>query len=246
MRSLMSMKALKSAKVRQAGLAPTRRRALGALSLLAALPAWALPPAVAKGPQRNLVVELRSVPADEADRDGDAAPAQGGFQLGTSRPESAPLYERLLVRNGEWGSLRIGRDLPVLWTRAASVRSAAASGAASGATGATGSSGAAVVNELSWFHAGQGLAVQPRWPGGDHAVTLQLRFDGGAVEADPAGALPSQRRVQASTTLLLPLGRWTTFASTGRAAPARSGQTWSTQAAPADAPQALQLRVRLP
>ncbi|MDE1928426.1 MAG: hypothetical protein KGI36_14720, partial [Burkholderiales bacterium] len=114
------------------------------------------------------------------------------------------------------------------------------------ASGAAGGSGGAVVNALSWFHAGQGLAVQPRWPGGRRPVTLQLRFDAAAGEADAAGALPAQRRLQASTTLLLPLGRWTTFASTGAARPAQAGQTWSTAAAPADAPQALQLRVRLP
>jgi hypothetical protein len=225
----------------------TRHVLLGLLGLLAGA-TLAAPPAAL--PQRNLQVELRSVSAAMAaagDEDDAAAPPNAGYTVSTRPSQPAPPQPVLLVLNGHWGALRFGQSLPVQWLQAgsASTSTAAASGAASGAQ----RSGGSFVQGLVWIEAGQGLAVRPRWPGGDQPVTLELRYDAAAVEPGAGAAVPATRHLQAGTTLRLPLGRWTTVARVAAAAPAaqpRGSVTWSTQPADATVPQALQVRVTVP
>ena len=234
--------------------APSALLALLGLLALVAGAAQAAPPAAL--PQRNLQVELRGVSAAVAtaasgddDDDEAAAPPNAGYTVSTRPAQPAPAQPVLLVLNGHWGALRLGQSLPVQWLQAgsASTSTAAASGAASGAQ----RSGGSFVQGLVWIEAGQGLAVRPRWPGGNEPVTLELRYDAAAVEPG-AAALPATRHLQAGTTLRLPLGRWTTVARVAAAAPAtpaaqpRGSVTWSTQPADAAVPQALQVRVTVP
>lgn len=211
--------------------------------------------------------------------DSENTPPAPDFTVGTAPApaDRAPPMQMVQVLNGEWAQLRFARDLPIQWLRAASMQLGAASAAASAGgagtaatpataapratagtpatpargpnAGTSGLRGGAVVNELTWLQAGQSLAVQARWPGGMQPVTIIIRYDVAAAEDSPGAALPTQRHQQAGTTLAVPLGRWTTFASIAAAAPARQeagGYTVSTQPAPGRAGQALQLRVRLP
>jgi hypothetical protein len=195
-------------------------------------------------PEAVLHIELRWVdPAAAQDADG-------GYTVSTRSLSARSPALALDVLNGEWGDLQLTRSVSVQWLQAA------ARGAASGS--------GAVVNGLKKFESGQSLAVRASWPGGVRPARVELRLGDAALEPETQAALesptplPSQRRLQASTTLLVPLARWVTFAAVGgQAGEAGSGssggsdgapgsvRTLSTQ--PADGGrQLMQLRVSLP
>jgi len=121
--------------------------------------------------------------------------------------------QRLLVLNGASASLQLTHSVPWQFVQAA-WQGGAASSPRSG-----------VVMGTQWAASGQGLQVQPRWPGGAARVSVELQADAAAPLAD-GGSVREQLR----TTLQLPLDQWAVVAE-------RSG---------AGDRQTLQLRISAP
>ena len=190
---------------------------------LVLLPAWAQPP------QRDLTVELRQI------EEGG-----GGYVVGTQPAVALLAPQQVQVRNGAKATLSLGKTIPVQWVQSASVRNDALS-----APGVSASSrGGGVKQAVTWLDAGQNLTVQPRWPGGKQAVTVDVEVQASSVEARTGGAeLPSQSRSQVVTTVSAPLGQWVTIASTGGGAAPRG--VYGSEAA-AETRRLIQLRVLAP
>ena len=188
-------------------------------------------------PKRDLTVELRQV--EEGREDGAA-------RFGT-RPD-APLMtpQKLQVRNGEKGSLRMSQAVPMQWVQSANSQSSSMQ-AGGGGTVAGGSSinssGGGVTQGLQWFEVGQSLTVTPRWPGGNKDATLELELQQSDMAVRNNADMPRQTRNQFSTTITAPLGQWVTIAASGNA-PARSG-SFSSEGS-AEARRLLQVRVLAP
>jgi hypothetical protein len=183
-------------------------------------------PAQAELPKRDLVVELRQVE--------DA----GGVTVSTQSREPLLTPQQIRVRNGAKASLRLEQALPMQWLKAASAQTESLSG--SGVTSR--SSGGSVVNEVTWMEAGQSLSVQPRWPGGKQAVTVDIEVQAAAVGDRLGAELPTQSRSQTATTVSAPLGQWVTIATTG-SSPARG--VYSSEAT-SESRRLMQLRVLAP
>jgi hypothetical protein len=183
-------------------------------------------PAQAELPKRDLVVELRQVE--------DA----GGVTVSTQSREPLLTPQQIRVRNGAKASLRLEQALPMQWVKAASAQTESLSG--SGVTSR--SSGGSVVNEVTWMEAGQSLSVQPRWPGGKQAVTIDIEVQAAAVGDRLGAELPTQSRSQTATTVSAPLGQWVTIATTG-SSPARG--VYSSEAT-SESRRLMQLRVLAP
>ena len=183
-------------------------------------------PAQAELPQRDLMVELRQVE--------DA----GGVTVSTQSREPLLTPQQIRVRNGAKASLRLEQALPMQWVKAASVQTESLS--AAGVTSR--SSGGSVVNAVTWMEAGQSLSVQPRWPGGKQAVTVELEVQAAAVGDRIGAELPTQSRSQTATTVSAPLGQWVTIATTG-SSPARG--VYSSEAT-RESRRLMQLRVLAP
>lgn len=164
------------------------------LALLMLLLAPGLVPAAP--PARNLCVELRET--------GGSA-AAGGWQVSSAdaRAERERASQRLCVLNGESASFALDITRPVqVWQTAQGVVLPIP------------------VPTTQWLHAGQRLAVRPRWPGGKAPVSVELaagasRFDG--TVAPGSAEPPSRAAAEVQTTLQLPLGQWVTIASSGDA-----------------------------
>jgi hypothetical protein len=183
-------------------------------------------PAQAELPKRDLVVELRQVE--------DA----GGVTVSTQSHEPLLTPQQIRVRNGAKASLRLEQALPMQWVKAASSQTESLS--AAGVTSR--SSGGSLVNEVTWMEAGQSLSVQPRWPGGKQAVTVDIEVQAAAVGDRIGAELPTQSRSQTATTVSVPLGQWVTIATTG-SSPARG--VYSSEATN-ESRRLMQLRVLAP
>jgi hypothetical protein len=151
--------------------------------------------AQAQLPKRDLTVELRQV--EEGREDG------ASYRAGSSG--SAPLLtpQKIQVRNGEKGSLRMNQAVPMQWTQSAQAASA--------------NSGAGVSQALQWFDVGQTLTVTPRWPGGNKDATVEVDVQQADMQASNIADLPRQTRNQLSTTVTAPLAQWVTIAASGSA-----------------------------
>lgn len=183
-------------------------------------------PAQAELPKRDLMVELRQVE--------DA----GGVTVSTQSREPLLTPQQIRVRNGAKASLRLEQALPMQWVKAASAQTESLSG--SGVTSR--SSGGSVVNEVTWLEVGQSLSVQPRWPGGKQAVTVDIEVQAAAVGDRIGAELPTQSRSQTATTVSAPLGQWVTIATTD-SSPARG--VYSSEAT-VESRRLMQLRVLAP
>jgi hypothetical protein len=216
---------------------PTQRT-FAALGLALALPC------AAELPPQNLELSFRQIDSEQAVREPSAAvPAHADVTVSTRRPlASQPWLQQLQVLNGEWAALRIGRSLPVPWTRAVAGQASAPAKVGSAAGGVSGG----VVNELTWLQAGQSLAVRARWPGGNNPALVDIRVDMDDIDDRRANDMPATSQSQVVTTLAVPLERWTTFASSqsGREPDARG--TTSTSALQGTARQLFQVFVHLP
>ncbi len=182
------------------------RAALLAAALLAG-PAQAAGSAL---PQRDLTVELRQL------EEGST----GGAHYGAGSADASAWEPQLVqVRNGEKAMLRLNDALPMQWTQSASGPSPAPSQSAGSATGNTTNvnmiPASGVSNALVWFDAGQRIAVQPRWPGGNKPAVVVLEVQRAAMDAHAGAVLPRQTRNSVSTTITAPLAEWVTIAATG-------------------------------
>lgn len=189
---------------------------------LVLLPAWAQPP------QRDLTVELRQIEE-----------GSGAYVVGTQPAAALLAPQQVQVRNGAKATLSLGKTIPVQWVQSASVRNDALA-----APGVSASSrGGGVKQAVTWLDASQNLTVQPRWPGGKQAVTVDVELQASSVEARTGGAeLPTQSRSQVVTTVSAPLGQWVTIASTGGGP---QGGVYGSEAA-VETRRLIQLRVLAP
>lgn len=195
-----------------------RRAAL--MRMVAAMVAPATAHAGNALPQRDLVVELRTV----------GAGASGGGAWDLSSADAARervVAQRVRVGNGRSASLSLGVTRPVqTWQ----VLPGVWRGVAAPAT--------------QWISAGQALVVQPRWPGGTRPVAVTLRAT--AARFDPtvapgSAAPPERREASLETTVDVALGDWVVIATGGDTQATRSGAIGTRDTAS----HALQLRVSL-
>ena len=177
--------------------------------------------AEAQLPKRDLTVELRQI--EEGREEGTS------YRAGPS--DAAPLLtpQKIQVRNGEKGSLRINLSVPIQWVEAAQAGSS--------------QSGAGVKQALQWFDVGQTIAVTPRWPGGNRDAVVEVEVQQADMATRSNADMPSQSRSQFSSTVTAPLAKWVTIAATGLG-PARQGSYSS--AAGGDVRRLLQIRVLVP
>lgn len=156
--------------------------------------------AEAQLPKRDLTVELRQI---EEGRDEGAS-----YRAGPS--DAAPLLmpQKIQVRNGEKGALRMNLSVPIQWLEAAQAGSS--------------QTGAGVKQALQWFDVGQTLSVTPRWPGGNRDAAVEVEVQQADMTTRSNADMPSQSRSQFGSTVTAPLAQWVTIAATGPA-PARQG-----------------------
>lgn len=169
-------------------------------------------------PQRNLLVEWRYT-------DAPISTPRPGQYASQDAATKAPV-QSLQVLNGHEARLRLMRSVPVTqWQLGAHADTASLT--------------------TTWVDLGQGVVVQPRWPGGRQPVTLEVRARDTQPGADgPQGPI---EQTEVSTTLRLPLGQWTTI---GRQAPmpaSRVKGSWgSADAADEREPMRLEVRITAP
>lgn len=213
------------------------------IALLAALLVATV--AAAKLPQRNMTVELRVVSQEAAGSRGAAQiPASSGLVLRSQPPqEDEPEIQKVFVLNGERAFLKLDRQTPFQWVKSAVTQSSSRSGAA----GDVGSQEARGVEQaLQWMQSARGLSVQVRWPGGRQAAALDIHVETAGEDVRAGQNLPGQSRSHFATTVLVPLGEWSTLAVTGtRVAPEQAG-VYSTRALESGAVKLLQVRVLAP
>jgi hypothetical protein len=211
-----------------------------------ALPgAWAAEPPL---PQRNLVVQWRVLVAGQIQRSAQGVRA-GEVVVDSQRGVSgkavitwstATLDDeqhvdgQVLVLNGAEARLLMSRQQPVLNWFWSCHPAPCTNQASQGRVGVS----------TSWVDRGQGLTVQPRWPGGN--APLAMRFE---VEADSDAqeqASGIQRRVQ--STVMMPMDTWVTVAESGVQSDRRTRQQaglYSTDESQ-QSQWLLQIRVRRP
>lgn len=201
--------------------------------------------ASAKLPVRNMTVELRVVAqADAAGPVAGIASASVGSVVRTQPVAERDLeIQKVFVMNGERAQVKLNRSMPLQWVKTAATRTSSATSA----TGDTASTeGKGVENATTWLDAGQGLAVQVRWPGGKQPAVVEVEVDTTTAEAQGGYPAPAQSRSRFASTVAVPLGEWFTIAVTGpKAVPEQSG-VYSTRAVEADAAKLVQLRVLAP
>ena len=190
-------------------------------------------------PQRNLSVEMR-VSEDQAETQRDAQGSRsrsaaaaaaidaGGsvtVRSGSSR-QAADATQRVLVLNGGRASLRLAQglqvdDTEVWWT--------------------PWGPGAAVRSQ--WVELVNGMEVQPRWPGGDAPVTLEIAAQS-AGRATPNSGQPLPPQASVFTTVQVPMGEWVEVARLQGRQSSVSGGGFG--AATSSRQRSLQVRVSLP
>lgn len=168
-------------------------------------------------PARELMVEMRQIEA-----------AQTGYAVGTQSAAPLLVPQQLQVSNGKPARFSLGQTQSLQWVQAVSA-------------GGT-LSGPSVKQSLVRMESGQSLSVLPRWPGGKQDVAVEIELQASQVGDRVGTELPVQTQSHLSTTLTLPLGQWTTIASTGTEAP--RGVYRSDAATPSR--RLLQLRVTAP
>ena len=226
--------------------------ALPALALGAA--AWPLAAqTAARLPLRNLLIEVRQ--GDEASlsesggglRSGAVTVgpngevlARAGVNVEARSAESArQTTQQVRVLNGGQASVRIGVAGPMQWWQWVLTPQ-----------------GPAVIAGSQLVETGHGFVVQPRWPGGDAPVTVEVRSEASTLAS---GGLPSryspdglplpERSVERSgalTTVQLPLGEWITVASSGEALQRSKRGVLSTRDVARERRVVVQMRVTLP
>jgi hypothetical protein len=195
--------------------------------------------ASAKLPVRNMTVELRVLT--------EASPAgmvQGGSVVRTYSPQDREMeIQKVYVQNGERAQLKLIASQPMQWVKTA-VQQSGSSSSAAGDTSAT--KGQGVENAVSWLDAGQGIFVKVSWPGGKQAAVVEVEVETAAVDARAGQNLPSQTRSRIATTVVAPLGEWSTIAVTGGRTALEQPGVYSTRALESDGAKLVQVRVLAP
>lgn len=201
---------------------------------LSAHPARAAAPAL---PAVDLIVQIRVISESEWAAEAAAHPSRDhaaqGLEISSAVQTAASArIQEIRVLNGRSAEMSWSQALPIQWLQAAQRR-----GLRGGATEG------GIVNALVWLRAGQSLAVQPRWPGGRDPVQVDFRIETQGIEERHSTDIPASSAQTWASTLSVPWGQWTTFATTGTAQPPSDATTWSTQSSSAPGLQFMQLRV---
>jgi hypothetical protein len=193
----------------------------------------------AKLPVRNMTVELRVLT--------ESSPAgwvPGGSVVRTYSPQDREMeIQKVYVQNGERAQLKLNASQPMQWVKTAVQQSVSTSSAA-GDTSAT--KGQGVESAVTWMEAGQGLSVKVSWPGGKQAAVVEVEVESATVDARTGQNLPSQTRSRIATTVLAPLGEWSTIAVTGGRTALEQPGVYSTRALESDGAKLVQVRVLAP
>ena len=233
-----------------------RRFAMLAATLLLTVAGWGLPTPPARAaerlPMRNLLIEVRQGEASRLEAEG-AGLSEGAVVVGTegasaragvsfearSRDAARDTVQQVRVLNGGRAALRIGSSVPVQWLQWALTPQ-----------------GPTVVGGTQWIDGGRGFTVQPRWPGGDAPVTLEVSTEAsgplpsaGGPPSAHAGAPQAPGPVgQATmlTTVQLMLGEWVTVASSGEETRSSERGVISTRSRSSGQRQVVQMRVTAP
>jgi len=177
--------------------------------------------AEAQLPKRDLTIELRQI--EEGREEGVS------YRAGPSDVAPLLIPQKIQVRNGEKGALRMNLSVPIQWVEAAQAGSS--------------QSGAGVKQALQWFDVGQTISVTPRWAGGNRDAAVEVEVQQADMATRGNADMPSQSRSQFSSTVTAPLAQWVTIAATG-SAPARQGSYSSTGGS--EVRRLLQIRVMVP
>lgn len=160
-------------------------------------------------PKRDVTVELRQI---EEGRDTPGSYSAGSTDNSTWEPQTVQ------VRNGEKALLNMHESLPMQWTQSVSTQSLPSNGSGGSNSNSSANNNAVSVNNaLAWFDAGQSIAVQPKWPGGNKPAVLVIEVQRAAVDQRMGAEPPKQTRNTLSTTITVPLAEWVTIAVTGKA-----------------------------
>lgn len=203
-------------------------------------------------PLRNLLVEVRQ--GDESQLSVEGGLEHGAVVVGPNgevsarggvtfeargRNDARSTAQQVSVLNGGRATVRIGNSVPMQWLQ----------------WGWT-PDGPAVIAETALVETGRGFTVQPRWPGGNAAVTVEVsteatdRASGGlpSRHAPDGQPLPEGSLQQAGvlSTLQLPLGEWVTVARAGDSQSTSQRGVVSTREVQRDRRFVLQMRVTAP
>lgn len=85
--------------------------------------------------------------------------------------------------------------------------------------------------------------MRARWPGGKRPALVDIQVDLTQVGERHGDAMPASSQSRAVTTVLVPLDRWTSFASSQPDPGLRSAETVSTEGPPAQRAQVFQVLV---
>ena len=193
----------------------------------------------AKLPVRNMTVELRVLT--------EASPAgmvPGGSVVRSYPPQDREMeIQKVYVQNGERAQLKLNTSQPMQWVKNAVQQSVSTSSAAAGTSAL---SGQGVESTVNWMDAGQGLSVKVSWPGGKQPAVVEVEVESAAMDARTGQNLPSQTRSRIATTVLAPLGEWSTIAVTGGRTALEQPGVYSTRALESDGAKLVQVRVLAP
>jgi len=145
------------------------------------------PVAWAQLPACDLMVELRQTEGDNG----------GGYVVRTQTPGVTLSRQTVTVRNGEKATVGTSRSIPMQWVQSVNAQQSS------------------VKNAMIWLNAGQNIKVQPRWPGAQQPVTVELEVQAADVGVRTNADLPETTRNHWTTTISAPLGKWVTLASSG-------------------------------
>jgi hypothetical protein len=197
----------------------------------------------ARLPAQNLRIEWRWVESSTALQDVAGAAgsvtlssagqvsAQGQVTLRSdSRAGQAPVRHQVLVLNGAPTQLRLSSLAPLEWVEAVQ-----------------GPRGQAGVLRQQWVEVNTSVRVLPRWPGGRAPVDLEIEAERAlTADASNPGAAPVPSIERVATRVQVPLGDWSTVATSAVPGPAPARGTLSTADIERRALRELQLRVSLP
>lgn len=240
-------------------------------SLLITAGTW-VGPALAAGalPQRNLVVSwrLNSTAESRYDaqgvRDGAVVvDTQGGwrgrgtFEWGTQQASDGRQSQmQVMVLNGASARLSLGQQRPYTqWQWLVGLPSATPGmpglpGGGQGSASPTTPGSVQALGQTTWVESGQGLRVKPSWPGGRGSVSVE--FEAQSDTADASRGLISDpnlppTRMQAQTTVLVPLDQWVPVAQTARRQEERQTKgVWHTGQVAQEGNTVLEIKVSLP
>lgn len=214
--------------------------------LLFSLPAVA---AVAAGPQRNLLVELRWVEsslsaaalagvregATVVGTAGSVSPRPGATLSTQRRATQEQAIQRLLVLNGQSASVSLSEQVPLQWLDYAVQLP-------SGQPTNLAQARVLAAPRTTMVEQTRAFFVTALWPGGTQPVRVTLRATAPQGSVDQAGQ-PGQAEVL--STVQLPLGDWLTVARSGASVQRPQPGVLSSRDAEGQTSRELQLRVSL-